>query len=418
MHYFQYKNGLLFCEDLSLRDLAARYGTPLYIYSYWTLARHCQAYMEAFGRERHLLCYAVKANTSGGILKALAGMGAGADVISGGELFRALGAGIPPGKIVYAGVGKTGEEIEYALQSGILMFNVESSQELEFIDRVAGRMKVKAPVSLRVNPAVDPKTHAYVATGLKKSKFGIAHEQALEHYRLARGLSNTVVRGIHMHIGSQITETAPFRAALEKVADLVESLRRDGLSLEWLDIGGGLGITYEREKPPYPAELAKALAPVLKRLGMSVVTEPGRSIVGNAGVLLTTVLYTKTTPANNFIIVDAGMNDLIRPSLYGSFHDIRPVEEKERPTVTADVVGPICESGDFLAKGREMPAVVSGDLLAVMSAGAYGYSMASNYNSRVRPAEVMVKDGRAGLIRRRETYDDLVEGEVLPEWLA
>ncbi len=417
MHYFVAKKGVLHCEDLSLAELADRFGTPLYVYSYYTIARHYNAYVKAFGRKRHLLCYAVKANSSGGVLKALASMGAGADVTSGGELFRALYAGIPAARIVYAGVGKTRAEIEYALSSGILMFNVESSQELEFIDRVAGEMGFTAPVGLRINPAVDPGTHAYVATGLKKSKFGIAHEQALEHYRLARELTHVAVKGIHMHIGSQITETAPFKAALEKVSELVGSLRSSGLKLDYLDIGGGLGITYDREEPPYPGDLAQELKPLLDSLGMTILTEPGRSIVGNAGVLLTRVLYTKTTPEKHFIIVDAGMNDLIRPSLYGSHHDILPVEEKERPLVTADVVGPLCESGDFLAKGRELPAAISGDLLAVMSAGAYGFSMSSNYNSRGRVAEVLVKDDQAALIRRRETYEDLVEGETFPPWL-
>lgn len=401
-----------------MNDLADRFGTPLFVYSYWTLARHYNAYMDAFGRDKHILCYAVKANSSGAILRALADMGSGADVISGGELFRAMSAGIPTGKIVYAGVGKTRDEIEYALRSRILMFNVESSQELSFIDEVAGGMCLVAPVALRVNPAVDPGTHAYVATGLKKSKFGIAHEEVIEHYRLASELNNVAVKGIHMHIGSQITDVAPFFAALEKVAELIESLRRSGIHPEYLDIGGGLGITYDKEEPPYPDKLAGALRPILEKLDMTLVTEPGRSIVGNTGVLVTRVLYTKTTPAKHFIIVDAGMNDLLRPSLYGSFHELKAVEEKERPVVTADVVGPICESGDFLAQGRKVPAVQSGDLLAVMSAGAYGFSMSSNYNSRTRAAELLVKDARTALIRRRETYEDLVEGEEVPAWLG
>ncbi len=420
MHYFTVKNGIMHCEDVSLVVLAERYGTPLYVYSYWTLARHYKAYQEAFGRDRHLCCYAVKANTSGAILRALGRMGAGADVVSGGELHRSLEAGIPADRIIYAGVGKTRGEIEFALSSGILMFNVESAEELRFIDRVAGEMGLTAPIALRVNPAVDPGTHQYIATGLKKSKFGIAHEEALEHFRLARELPHTAIRGIHMHIGSQITDTAPFLAALEKVAELVAGLKEDGVSLEYLDIGGGLGITYDPVKGevPHPTDLARELAPLIADLGLSLITEPGRSIVGNAGVLLTRVLYTKTTPANSFVIVDAGMNDLIRPSLYGSYHEIRPVVEAERATVTVDVVGPICESGDFLAKGRELPAVGQGDLLAVMSAGAYGFAMSSTYNSRPRVAEVLVKDDLAAVIRRRETYEDLTEGEIIPEWLS
>jgi diaminopimelate decarboxylase len=419
MHYFTVKNGSLHCEDVPLTALAERYGTPLYVYSYWTLARHYKAYQEAFGRDRHLCCYAVKANTSGAILRALGRMGAGADVVSGGELHRSLEAGIPADRIIYAGVGKTRGEIEFALSSGILMFNVESSEEMQFIDTVAGEMGLMAPIALRVNPAVDPGTHQYIATGLKKSKFGIAHEEALEHFRLARGLKNTVIRGIHMHIGSQITDTAPFLAALEKVAELVGSLKAAGVALEYLDIGGGLGITYDpgKAEAPHPTELARELAPLIERLGLSLITEPGRSIVGNAGVLLTRVLYTKTTPANTFLIVDAGMNDLIRPSLYGSYHEIRPVVEADRPTIVADVVGPICESGDFLAKAREMPAVGQGDLLAVMSAGAYGFAMSSTYNSRPRVAEILVRDDKASVIRRRETYEDLTEGEIIPEWL-
>jgi diaminopimelate decarboxylase len=417
MHYFEYRDRCLYAEDVSLEVLAGRFGTPLYVYSHYTLARHVNAYQEAFGREEHILCYAVKANTSGGILRTLAQAGVGADVISGGELFRALRAGIPPGRIVYAGVGKTVEEIEYALASGILMFNVESGQELDQIGLAATRMGLRAPVALRVNPAVDPGTHAYVATGLKKSKFGIAHEQVLEHYRLARSIPSVDIVGIHMHIGSQITEVGPFRDAMEKVAGLVEELRRDGIPLRYLDIGGGLGITYHEETPPQPDQLAESLREILGRLGLTVITEPGRSIVGNAGLLLTRVLYTKTTPVNHFIIVDAGMNDLMRPSLYGSYHEIRPVRQADRPLVTADVVGPICESGDFLAKGRVLPSVERGDLLAVMSAGAYGLSMSSQYNSRGRPAEVLVKNDQAALIRERESYEDLVDKEVLPPWL-
>jgi diaminopimelate decarboxylase len=417
MDYFNYRNGRLFCEEVSLEDLAGRFGTPLYVYSHRTIARHYNAYADAFGRENHILCYAVKANTNGAILRSLARLGSGADVVSGGELYRALAAGIPPGKIVYAGVGKDRSEIEYALKSGILMFNVESSQELEYISKVAEELGLSAPVALRINPAVDPNIHAYIATGLEKSKFGIDHGRVLEHYHLASQLPAVEIKGIHMHIGSQITELSPFKEALEKMAALMDSLGESGLPLEYLDIGGGLGIDYGEGEAPLPGELAATLRPILDRLGRTLITEPGRALMGNAGILVCRVLYTKTTPVKHFIITDGGMNDLIRPSLYSSYHEIQPVEEKERPMVTADVVGPVCESGDFFALDRELPAMKPGELMVVRGAGAYGFSMASNYNSRPRSAEVMVRDDEAFLVRKRETYEDLIELEGIPPWL-
>jgi len=338
--------------------------------------------------------------------------------VSGGELYRALKAGVPPSKIVFAGVGKNREEIRYALKSGILMFNVESSDELRAIDDVAAEMRTKARVALRVNPDVDPKTHPYISTGMKRSKFGISADRALEEFKLASSLKHIDVAGVHKHIGSQLTDIAPFVDALKKVLELVEQLKEQGIGIRYINVGGGLGITYSDETPPEPKDLAAAISPLLRDLKCTVIMEPGRVIVGNAGILLTRVLYTKEGDAKRFVIVDAAMNDLIRPSLYGAYHEIRPVHETSRAKiVTVDVVGPVCESGDFLAKDRAMPDARPGDLLAVMSAGAYGFTMASNYNSRPRVPEVMVRGGEIHVVRAREEYADLVRGEVIPEFL-
>lgn len=351
------------------------------------------------------------------ILRLFAKKGGGADIVSGGELYVALKAGVKPEKIVYAGVGKKEDEIRFALESKILMFNVESEDELREIDRVAGKMKTRAPVALRINPDIDPATHPYIATGLRKHKFGIPIEEALEYYRLASGLKNVNVIGIHKHIGSQITRVSPFVDALKRILLLTDKLSLQGVKIKYLDVGGGLGISYKDEEPPVPKDLAGNLIPLLKGRRVTLIMEPGRSIAGNAGILVTKTLYLKKCEEKEFVIVDAGMNDLIRPSLYGAYHHILPVVKEKRDTILCDVVGPICESGDFLASGRELKRVKQGEYLAVMGAGAYGFSMSSNYNSRPRAAEVMVKGKEHYLIRARETYGDLVRKEKIPAFL-
>ncbi len=417
MHYFRYKDNSLYAEDVPVKELVAAFGTPLYIYSYNTIVRHFRAYDDAFDGVPHLICFALKANTNSAILRIMAENGGGADIVSGGELFRAIKAGIPPGKIVYAGVGKTEDEIRYALRSRILMFNVESKDEVYEIDRIAGQMGLKAPIALRVNPDIDPETHPYISTGLRKHKFGIPIEDALEYYRSIKTLKNLEIVGIHKHIGSQITKVSPFADALRKILLLVDELNRYGISVKYLDIGGGLGITYKDEVPPLPQDLARHLLPLVKDRSLTLIVEPGRSIIGNAGILVTKVLYLKEGEEKKFVIVDAGMNDLIRPSFYGSYHHIQPIEKKRRRSIVADIVGPICESSDFLAREREIPQVRSGEYLAVMSAGAYGFSMSSNYNSRPRAAEVLVRGKEYGLIRRRETYRDLIKYETMPDFM-
>ncbi len=417
MHHFNYQHGKMFCENVPLDKIAAEIGTPFYCYSNETLMRHYKVFDDAFADVDHLVCFAVKANSNLGLLRELVKAGAGCDIVSGGELFRALKAGCDPKKIVYAGVGKTEEEIEYALNSNVLMFNVESTQELFALDTVAGRLRKKAGVALRVNPDVDPMTHPYISTGLKKNKFGIAIEKALEEYKLAAGLKNIEVIGIHQHIGSQITQVTPFVDAVEKLLAFVDQLNEAGIKIKYIDIGGGLGIPYKDESPPAPVELAKEIVPMLKKHNCTIVFEPGRLIVGNAGVLVTKVLYTKRTEAKGFYIVDAGMNDLVRPTLYQAHQAIQPVLEEvsKRSKSEVDVVGPICETGDFLAKDRILPEFKKGDLMAVMSAGAYGFTMSSNYNSRRRAAEVLVKGDRYHVVRDRETWDDLVRGERFAE---
>ncbi|MBI5847502.1 MAG: diaminopimelate decarboxylase [Nitrospirae bacterium] len=417
MYFFQYRGNELYAEDIPVRELAEKYGTPLYIYSYSTLLRHYKAYEDAYHAFPHIICYALKANTNGAILKLLAQQGCGADIVSGGELFRALKAGISPKKIVYAGVGKTEEEIRRALAARVLMFNVESEDELREIDRVAGLMKTKAPIALRINPDIDPQTHPYISTGMKEHKFGISIDQAVEHYRIAARLKNIEVVGVQKHIGSQITKMTPFVDALKRILILLDELKKQKLNIRYLDIGGGLGITYLTEKPPVPADIAKRLLPLLKGRDLTLVMEPGRSIVGNAGILVTRTLYLKKGEGKTFVIVDAGMNDLMRPSLYDAYHHILPVKKSRRGEIKADVVGPICESGDFLAKGRKIERVNRGEFLAVMSAGAYGMSMSSNYNSRPKAAEVMVNGKAHALIARRGTYEDLVQHELIPGFL-
>ena len=417
MHHFQYRGDQFMCEEVSIERIAQEVGTPFYLYSHATLSHHFHVFDQAFADIPHLVCFAMKANSNVATLKLFADLGSGADVVSGGELYRALRAGILPSRIVFARVGKTRDEMGFALKSDILMFNVESPQELRLLNDVAGAMGTKARVALRINPDVYPNTHPYIATGLKKSKFGIYISLAMEEYQVAKELLHIEVVGVHQHIGSQITEIAPFVDSLVKVAGLIAQLRDHGFAIKYLDVGGGLGITYKDEDPPVPRVFAEAMIAVIKDLGCTIVLEPGRVIVGNAGVLVTRVLYDKRTPAKHFIIVDAGMNDLVRPSLYGSFHSILPARrEKGRATVVADVVGPVCESGDFLAKDRSMPVPEPGELLVVMSAGAYGYTMSSNYNSRLRPPEILVKGDRYFTIRERESYEDLIRGErVLPD---
>ena len=418
MHDFEYRHGELACENLPISRIAKEVGTPCYVYSHATLVRHYRAFDGAFQNVPHIVAYAMKANSNLAILRLMAREGSGADIVSGGELYRALKAGIPPSKIVFAGVGKSREEIRDALATDILMFNVESSAELRAIDEVAAEMGRRARVALRINPDIDPKTHPYISTGLKKSKFGISADRALDEYKLATTLRHIDVVGVHKHIGSQLTDVAPFVEALKKILALVETLQKHGADIRYINIGGGLGITYSDEVPPLPHEFAVAMSPLLRDLKAVLIMEPGRVIVGNAGILVTRVLYTKAGVDKHFVIVDAAMNDLIRPSLYGAHHEIRPVREvPQAKTVTVDVVGPICESSDFLARDRAMPEAKPGELLAVMSAGAYGFTMSSNYNSRPRAPEVLVKGGEMHVIREREEYADLVRGEMIPEFL-
>jgi diaminopimelate decarboxylase len=418
MHHFQFREDELYCEDVPVRLIAEKVGTPCYIYSQATLAHHFTVFDSAFADVPHLICYSVKANSNIAILRLFASMGGGVDIVSGGELYRARKAGIPAERIVYSGVGKTVEEIDFALREKILMFNIESTQELERIDRRAAKMNTRASIALRVNPDVDPNTHPYIATGMKENKFGISIDNALKAYGKAKGLGNIDVLGLDCHIGSQLTEVAPFVDALKRLRSLIERLRREGVQIRYLDMGGGLGIVYDQEAPPQPHEYAKAILRELEGIDCTLIFEPGRVIVGNAGVLVTKVLYTKRTPAKSFVIVDGAMNDLVRPSLYGSYHYIQPVLKSRKETEIVDVVGPICESGDFLAKNRGMPLPSQGDYLAVMSAGAYGFSMSSNYNSRPRAPEVLVKGGDYFVIRPRETWEDLVRLESVPEYLT
>ena len=415
MHHFQYKGNDLYCEDVAIEKIAKEVGTPFYLYSKETLEHHFKVFDNAFSDVPHITCYAVKANSNLAILDIFGRLGGGADIVSGGELFRALRSGMSPDKIVYSGVGKKAEEIDFALKSDILMFNIESSQELEVINQRAEKLGKKARISIRINPDVDPKTHPYISTGLKKSKFGIDIKKALSEYRRARELKNIEVVGVDCHIGSQITEIGPFKDAVRKIKELVVTLTSEGFAIKYLDLGGGLGISYNAEEPPLPLEYARTIIEEVRGLGCTLILEPGRLLVGNAGILVTKVLYTKDAEEKSFVIVDAGMNDLIRPSIYGSFHFIQPVNKEERPNTMVDVVGPVCESGDFLAKERQMPEARQGELLAVMSGGAYGFAMASNYNSRPRVAEVLVQGDRYHIIRKRETFEDLIRLEEIPE---
>ncbi len=418
MHFFEYKNHQLQCEGISIREIAEKVGTPFYLYSYHTLVRHFTVFDDAFKGIPHIVCYSAKANSNLALLRLFVNLGGGVDVVSGGELYRALKGGAAPHKIVFSGVGKREDEIEYALKTGILMFNVESSQELQVINEVASRIGKKAPIAIRVNPDIDPKTHPYISTGLKQNKFGIDVLRAPMAYRLASQLPNLKIVGIDCHIGSQLVEVEPIIEALRKLKELVENLRKKGMEIQYLDLGGGLGITYEDEEPPHPIEYASTILEEIRGFGCTLILEPGRVIVGNAGILVSKVLYTKENEEKRFVIVDAGMNDLVRPSYYGSYHQILPVKEETREEIVADVVGPICESSDFLAKGRKIPNLLSGELIAIMSAGAYGFSMSTNYNSRPRIAEVLVRDDQMFVIRQREGYEDLIRGENIPDFLT
>ena len=410
MHYFEYRNRELYCEEVPLPRIANEVGTPVYVYSEKTLERHVRVFIEAFKAVPHLICYAVKANSNLTILRKLAGWGTGFDIVSGGELFRVLRAGGSPQKTIFSGVGKTADEIRYALESDILFFNVESTGEVDLIRDVARAAGKRARVSIRTNPDVDAKTHPYISTGTKKNKFGVALDDARTLYQKIRSLPEFEIVGVSCHIGSQITDLEPFTQALASLREFVPALKSDGVDLRYLDFGGGLGIPYSGEEPPSPADYAASVIAQTKDLGLTLVLEPGRVIVGNAGILLTRVILKKNQGAKRFVIVDAGMNDLIRPALYGSQHQLWPVRQTNSSEI-ADVVGPICESTDFLAQDRNIPLVERGDLIAVMSAGAYGFSLASNYNSRPRVAEVLVNNGGYSIIRRRETYDDLIHLE-------
>jgi diaminopimelate decarboxylase len=412
MDYFEYRQGELWAEGVRVRELAERFGTPLYIYSQKTIQRHYAAFDRALEQLDHLTCFSVKANSNVNLLRLLGGLGAGVDIVSGGELHRALAAGIDPMKIVFSGVGKQAHEIRQALAADILMFNVESVQELESIGKIAAEMNKTARISIRINPDVDPKTHPYISTGLKENKFGLDMLEATGAYLMAKNYPFLDPVGMDCHIGSQLTQIGPFVEALEKLLDYADRLKSSGVTIRYLDLGGGLGITYDEEEPPLPADLGRAIGDALAARDLTVILEPGRAIAGNAGILVTRVLYLKINGTKNFVIVDAAMNDLVRPALYGAFHRIAEVTPRGRPSKKVDVVGPICESADFLAQDRLLPGLQPGEHLAVFSAGAYGFSMSSQYNSRLRAAEVLVDGDHTTLVRRRETYEDLIALEI------
>ncbi len=426
MHHFAYDQERLCAESVSVEVLVSQHGTPLYAYSKSTLEDHYRKLDQALAGVDHRILFAMKANSNLAVLKTLADLGAGFDIVSGGELFRAIKAGGAPSSCTFAGVGKTVEEIRYALEQGVLAFNVESEAELDAIDRVACGMGVKAPVALRVNPNVDAGTHSKITTGTYENKFGIAYEQIEAIYQRASGLHGIRLAGLQTHIGSQITTVAPFQRAIEKLAPLAAKLK-DRFGISFFDIGGGLGIVYDPalesggegwwegdDKPLTPATYAKTLAPIVSGLGLKILVEPGRFICGNAGILVARVLYVKKTGSKRFVIVDAAMNDLIRPAFYESYHQIVPVRrDLSRPLLPTDVVGPICESGDVFCKDRPLPEFQEGDLVAFLSAGAYGFAMSSNYNSRPRAAELLVSGDQAKVVRQRETWDDLIRGESL-----
>ncbi|WP_281630797.1 diaminopimelate decarboxylase [Vibrio sp. St2] len=417
MDYFNYQDdGQLWAEDVPLTDLAEQFGTPLYVYSRATFERHWNAFDKSVGEHPHLVCYAVKANSNLGVLNTLARLGSGFDIVSGGELERVIAAGGEASKVVFSGVGKTAPEMKRALELGIKCFNVESEPELERLNKVAGELGVKAPISLRINPDVDANTHPYISTGLRDNKFGIAFDRAPAVYQFAQGLENLTIKGIDCHIGSQLTDIEPFIDATDRLLALIDDLKAQGINIEHLDVGGGLGVVYRDELPPEPSEYAKALLGRLENhQDLELIFEPGRAIAANAGVLLTKVEFLKHTEHKNFAIIDAAMNDLMRPALYQAWQDIVPVNPREGESVTYDLVGPICETGDFLGKDRAL-VLQENDLLAVRSAGAYGFVMSSNYNTRTRVAEVMVDGNKAHLVRQREELSSLWALEnILPE---
>jgi diaminopimelate decarboxylase len=423
MHHFQYKNNELYCEGVPLKRICQEVGTPVFVYSRSTLERHFKIFEEPFLSVDHLICFSMKACSNLAILRLFSNLGGGVDIVSGGELYRALKAGVEPSRIVYSGVGKTASEMDEALRADILMFNVESEEELSVLDRRSQLLGKKARVALRVNPDVDPRTHPYISTGLKKNKFGIQVDHAKQLYLKAKDLAGIDPIGVDCHIGSQLTEIAPFQDAIERLRELITELRKNHVDIRYLDIGGGLGIPYDEEEPPLPAVYGAAILDGVSDLDVKLILEPGRVLAGNAGVMVTQVLYQKEGPEKHFVIVNAAMNDLIRPSLYQAYHSVWKVERSNGEIgpddrITADIVGPICESGDFLAQARELESVQSGDLLALMSAGAYGFSMSSNYNSRPRSAEVLVSGDQYFVIRARETYEDLIRGETIPNGIT
>ncbi|MBI5554589.1 MAG: diaminopimelate decarboxylase [Elusimicrobia bacterium] len=413
MGAFDYQKGELYCERLKVKEIIAAVGTPCYLYSHRALVENYQAFNEAFTCTKHLVCYAVKTNANLTILRTLANLGAGADIVSAGELYLALTAGFKPEKIVFAGVGKTGDEIYDALKNDILMFNVESLPELDLISSVAKKVKKRARISFRVNPDINPQTHHHISTGLAQNKFGININFAAEAYERASLDKFLEVVGVQVHIGSQITTVEPFVEAVEKVFRLLKTLKELALELKYIDLGGGLGITYNDEKPPTPQDLAQALSPLIRKSPYHFIFEPGRYIAGTAGILVTKILYLKETQVKKFVIVDAGMNDLSRPVMYDAYHEIKPVRESGQNEMLVDIVGPICESGDYFAKNRRLPLVEQGDLLAIFNAGAYGFSMSSNYNARPRACEVVVSKNQYYIVRDRETFGDLVSNERL-----
>ena len=417
MHEFKLRNNELYCEDVKVRDIAKKVKTPFYLYSYKTLIDHYRKLKDAFRDLHPLICFSVKSNSNLAVLRALVKNGAGLDIVSGGELYRARQAGADPKKIVYAGVGKKRNEIEEALRHGILFFNVESEEELEEIQNAASRLHKKANIAIRINPNIIPRTHAYIATGKGETKFGLDFETVHKIFNSGWRYPNLKLRGVHVHIGSQILNAEPFERAIKKVLNFVKRCR---IGLDYLNIGGGLGIVYSIENPQTARNFAKRVMPLLKKSGLKIILEPGRFISGNSGILVTRVIYTKRTPQKKFIIVDGGMNDLIRPSLYEAYHKIVAVSLKSEASnipEKVDIVGPICESGDFLGKDRFMPYLKKGDLLAAMGSGAYGFTMSSNYNSRPRSSEVMVIGGKFYVVRRHESYRDLIRGESVPNVL-
>ncbi|MCF7746819.1 diaminopimelate decarboxylase [Sulfitobacter sp. M39] len=421
MDHFLYRDGALFAEDVAISEIAAAVGTPFYVYSTATLLRHFKAFDDALDGMDHLVCYAMKANSNQAVLKTLAQAGAGMDVVSAGEYLRAKAAGVPGDKIVFSGVGKTISEIRLALEGGIRQFNVESEPEMEVLDAVALSMDKVAPITIRVNPDVDAKTHAKIATGKSENKFGIPIARAREVYRMAAAMPGLEVVGIDVHIGSQLTDLTPFELAYQKVAELTEQLRADGHTIRRLDLGGGLGIPYERSNaaPPLPTDYGAMVQKTLGHLGCEIEIEPGRLIAGNAGLMVSEVIYVKSGEGRDFLIIDGAMNDLIRPAMYEAHHDIIPVVEAEAGAEQQpyDIVGPVCESGDTFAKQRMMPKLAAGDLVAFRSAGAYGAVMASEYNSRALIPEVLVHGDQFAVIRRRPTFDEMINRDTIPEWL-